>query len=88
VHWLRARAQKNRWFEEFTLVKYEMEWTSRFFFKKAAVWKKRAQDPLSYAGARSYAARQAFNWTRLAADGERLFGSVNSDYVVCGNLFT
>jgi hypothetical protein len=52
VHWLRARAQKNRWQEEFTLVKYEMEWTSRFFLYRAEEWMRlfNANDKFPLAG--------------------------------------
>ena len=38
VHWLRVRAWFHHWLEELTLMKNEMEWTTRFFFRKAEEW--------------------------------------------------
>lgn len=42
VHFLRARAQKNRWTEELLLVEYEMRWTAQYFSHQVTVWKGRA----------------------------------------------
>ncbi|KAG1782823.1 hypothetical protein EV702DRAFT_950816, partial [Suillus placidus] len=34
VHWLRAKALRDRWREELILVKLEMDWTHNFFLWK------------------------------------------------------
>jgi hypothetical protein len=81
VHWLRARAQKNRWSEELTLVKYEMEWTTRFFLKRAADWRERAGLPTPLPGPRAYAARQASQWSQMASEAERVFAAVYPGYI-------
>ncbi|KAG1779894.1 hypothetical protein EV702DRAFT_1043283 [Suillus placidus] len=38
VHWLRAKALKDRWEEEHLLVQHEMNWTCDFFMHKAEEW--------------------------------------------------
>ena len=81
VNWLRAKCRKDRWAEELTLVKSEMEWTKLFYARRAAVWENRATalaltDPdLLY-----YASRQAWTWTLLRTQVENAIkeSSVNS----------
>jgi hypothetical protein len=80
VHWLRARAQKNRWDEELSLVKYEMEWTARYFLYRAREWEKRFDSEDLYARPKAYAARQAAQWFYMASNADRLFKSVNREY--------
>ncbi|KAF8057043.1 hypothetical protein FPV67DRAFT_1677798 [Lyophyllum atratum] len=41
VHYLRARANRNRWAEELRLVGYEMQWTTRYFLHQATIWRDR-----------------------------------------------
>ena len=79
VHWLRARAQKNRWQEELTLVGYEMEWTTRYFLHKAGMWQEQLGDQ-TLPGPKAYAARQSAQWGNLASDAERAFRNVNREY--------
>ncbi|KAG1802912.1 uncharacterized protein HD556DRAFT_1198529, partial [Suillus plorans] len=58
VHWLRAKALKDRWAEEILLVQHEMEWTCNFFVHKAEEWKHlsviakeaKKQGSMTYAG--------------------------------------
>ncbi|KAG1731224.1 uncharacterized protein EDB91DRAFT_1238979 [Suillus paluster] len=38
VHWLRAKALRDRWEEEMLLVQHEMNWTCNFFLHKAEQW--------------------------------------------------
>ena len=80
VHWLCARAQKNRWEEELTLVKYEMEWTARYFLYWASQWNDKFNDPSVQSGPKAYAARQAAQWTQMALSADRVFLIVNRDY--------
>ncbi len=42
VHWLKAKARRDRWQEEHVLVLSEMKWTVLFYQNKASVWKGRA----------------------------------------------
>jgi hypothetical protein len=80
VHWLRAWAQKNRWDEELTLLRYEMEWTTRYFLYRAKEWEKRFDLPDMELGPKAYAARQAAQWLHMASDAERMFRTVNREY--------
>ncbi|KAF8815690.1 hypothetical protein BYT27DRAFT_7079225 [Phlegmacium glaucopus] len=73
VHWLRARAQKNRWKEEQILVGYEMEWSVRYFLYRAKVWEERCNVAALSPGAIAYAARQNARWRQVAAAAESLF---------------
>ncbi|KAG2030278.1 hypothetical protein BDR03DRAFT_878696, partial [Suillus americanus] len=38
VHWLRAKALRDRWKEEILLVQLEMDWTCNYFLWKASQW--------------------------------------------------
>ena len=82
VHWLRARAQKNRWQEELTLVGYEMQWTTRYFLYRARKWQVQLEDNDLQAGPRAYAARQAAQWGGLVSDAERAYRVVNREYKI------
>jgi hypothetical protein len=83
VHWLQARAQRNRWREEFTLVRYEMEWTVRYYIHQSEVWKQRGRVAKqgNKEGPAVYAARKSHIWWDVAAAAERKFIAVNSTYV-------
>jgi hypothetical protein len=81
LHWLRARAQANRWTEELNLTKHEMEWTVRFYMYMARKWKHR-RDVLSPSrGHHAYAEQQIDMWNELGRVGENLFRSVNREYL-------
>jgi hypothetical protein len=82
VHWIRARAQKNRWKEEFTLTGYEMEWTVRYYLHQARIWETR-RDMIQEGGdqgARTYAARKAAMWMEIARSADIRFKSINRSY--------
>src|SRR4051812_43021160 len=79
VHWLRARAQQQRWGEEVVLVRYEMQWTVRSFIHKMEQWDGRAVG-VKEAGAVAYAARQSAVWRALAQNANRSFAAANSSY--------
>ncbi|KAH9959751.1 hypothetical protein BGW80DRAFT_1183207, partial [Lactifluus volemus] len=83
VHWLRARAQKQRWKEEVILVGYEMQWTVRFFIHKQEDWERRrtmANDNQA-TGPAAYAARKAAMWGWMAQDANDSFKRTNSIYI-------
>ncbi|KAF8170801.1 hypothetical protein BJ912DRAFT_860947 [Pholiota molesta] len=75
VHWLRARAQHERWREERTLVRYEMEWTVRYFLFKSKGWLEAAENRRRSPtlGATAYAHRQSASWRQLALKADRAF---------------
>lgn len=71
----------HRWDEECTLVKYEMEWTVRYFVHKRHFWQSAftanlAQPP----GPLAYAQRKAAMWDKLAHDADRSFTNINKYY--------
>ena len=39
VHWLKAKARRDRWREEQILLASEMQWTELFFHHRASQWK-------------------------------------------------
>ena len=81
VHWLRARALKNRWHEEVVLVTYEMQWTVRYFLHKSTTWSEAIADPSIFSGAKAYAFRQANMWKKLADVADNVFKSMPSRYL-------
>ena len=78
MHWLRARAQRNRWAEEFKLVGYEMQWTVNFFVHRANKWHQRALSAATtiHAGAAAYAYRQQAMWQAVASAAQSAFEKV------------
>ena len=81
VHWLRARAQINRWTEELTLIKYEMEWMRRYFLTCSAKWQARLQSPHPHPGPMACAAWQVAQWRQMASEAEQVFCAVNWGYI-------
>ena len=81
VHWLRARAQKQRWAEELILVKHEMQWTLNFYMYTAQRWQTRRDMPQPEwerqsrpnRGRRAYAEKQIAMWNSLAEVSENAF---------------
>lgn len=60
VNYIRAKARRDRWLEEFKLVPREMHWTMLYFQRRAETW-----DGLGYEttpGKQCYARRQAGMW--------------------------
>ncbi|KAG1906159.1 uncharacterized protein F5891DRAFT_1125607 [Suillus fuscotomentosus] len=75
VHWLRAKALKDRWVEEILLAQHEMDWTCNFFRYKAEEWKhlgvvaKEAKKEAHMA----YAGRQGKIYESLLEEAKRAF---------------
>jgi len=77
VHWLRARAQRDRWAEEFKLVVHEMQWVVNFFTHRSKVWSERAAFGTSVnAGALAFALRQSAMWRGVASSAKSTFDQV------------
>ncbi|KAG1733409.1 uncharacterized protein EDB91DRAFT_1084462 [Suillus paluster] len=75
VHWLRAKALRDRWEEEMLLVQHEMNWTYNFFLHKAEQWIllatiSKAADKVGHL---AYAARQCKMYQRLYEDSRDAF---------------
>ncbi|KAH9009792.1 hypothetical protein EDB85DRAFT_2162272 [Lactarius pseudohatsudake] len=68
VHWLRARAQFERWSEEQHSIHNEAKWIPAYFHAKAETWKKlmitATQDSLK--GHQAYASYQMHAWEELS----------------------
>ena len=68
VHWLRARAQFERWSEEQHSIHNEATWIPTYFHAKAETWKKlmitAMQDSLK--GHQAYASYQMHAWEELS----------------------
>jgi len=73
VNWLRAKARKERWEEEFELVKKEMEWTVNCFRYKERTWKEIAESE-GQEGHRAYGWKQSSIWRRQASLAAATFG--------------
>ena len=68
VHWLRAKARKNRWNEEIVLLEAETGWTRAFFRSKADEWNALKKEAVEKGdrGLDCYAARQNDLYHKLA----------------------
>ncbi|KAF9525991.1 hypothetical protein CPB83DRAFT_726711, partial [Crepidotus variabilis] len=65
VHWLRGRAESQRWAEEVTLLEHEMQWTVNSHLFQASLWTKIANAESCRPGATAYAYKQAECWNQL-----------------------
>lgn len=83
VHWLRARAQSNRWAEELKLTHNEMSWVARFFSFKYHTWEncKNTAIGLGDPGSVAYAERQMHFWYTMARKADLRFRGVNTEYI-------
>lgn len=82
VHWLRARAQQQRWNEELILVGHEMDWTVRYYIYQSTIWKdrKKVAEGMRDSGAAVYAAKKDAMWMLMAVTAADQFQNVNPSY--------
>lgn len=75
VAWLRAKARRDRWQEELTLLPDEMLWTVLTFLHHSQQWTSREGQAQQQAlrGHQAYAARQAAMWKKFAEDAGKRF---------------
>ena len=80
VHWLKAKARRDRWTEEFNLLSSEMDWTVSYYQYQASCWQQRADvirqgddicpddnsDDRSKRGKICYAMKQKRMWNTMA----------------------
>ncbi|KAI9435892.1 hypothetical protein BJY52DRAFT_1230672 [Lactarius psammicola] len=80
VHWLRAKAQFQRWMEEQASLHNEAEWVPAYFHAKAEQWKvlmsKAAQR--SQHGHKAYASQQMYLWEELSRSSEKALSPITS----------
>ncbi|KAG1882239.1 hypothetical protein F4604DRAFT_1921982 [Suillus subluteus] len=75
VNWLRTKALRDRWSEEVTIVKHEMQWSINFFKHRAKQWLGHMHNATSagLTGHTCYAARQSHIYDQLASHAEDSF---------------
>lgn len=74
VHWLRAKAKRDRAHEQITLLPLEMQWTIAYFKRQADVWTAHIDTgPAVTLGHISYAWRQTTMWKSFAEHAELKF---------------
>ncbi|KAG1867501.1 hypothetical protein C8R48DRAFT_747361 [Suillus tomentosus] len=87
VHWLRAKALRDRWREEMLLVKLEMDWTCKFFLWKTTIWGEHMQESLEkrLPGHGCYAGRQSHMYSLLAQDAQAAFQDLQNVLIEAGD---
>lgn len=80
MHWLRAKAQFERWKEEQYSIHNEAVWVPAYFHAKAECWKawmvKAGEAKLS--GHKAYASRQVHAWEELSRSSMKAFTPITS----------
>ena len=79
VHWLKAKAQRDRWREEERMLFQEMEFVTAFMERWESIWKKSAMSSRSEgfsSGVECYALRTADMWQTSADHAWLEFGKV------------
>ncbi|KAI6101699.1 hypothetical protein EDD16DRAFT_1525810 [Pisolithus croceorrhizus] len=72
INWLKARARRDRWKEEVSLVRHEMLWTCLWFEHHKNMWEKRALQS-SEPGKEAYAKKQMGLWSDFAKKARLMF---------------
>ena len=84
VNWMRARAQRNRWEEEFPRTENEMIWTTLYFMHQRDLWYSRLQAlPWmvgSSPGHEAYCQQKISHWEEFARIAEHQFKIANPDF--------
>jgi hypothetical protein len=68
VHWLRAKAQFERWMEEQSSIYNEADWVPAYFHARSEVWRKvmKTAMEMSLKGHTAYASAQMHAWEELS----------------------
>ncbi|KAG1889860.1 hypothetical protein F4604DRAFT_1914378 [Suillus subluteus] len=87
VHWLWAKALRDRWKEEMTLVQLEMDWTCNYFSWRATQWGDRMRESLEkpLPGHACYSGRQSQMYSLLAQDAQAAFQDLQSVSIETGD---
>jgi hypothetical protein len=70
-----------RWSEELVLIRYEMQWTVRYFDHQSQKWQSASTNVNTAPGALAYAHRQHGQWQELALWADKAFRSTNLEYI-------
>ena len=78
VHWLRAKAQFERWLEEQQSIHNEAEWIPSWFHAKAETWKVLmvTAEEASLRGHQAYASHQMHTWEELSQSSREALSSI------------
>ncbi|KAI6023456.1 hypothetical protein EDC04DRAFT_2934178 [Pisolithus marmoratus] len=72
INWLKARARRDRWKEEVSLVRHEMLWTGLWFEYHKKMWEQRALQSTE-PGKEAYANKQMGLWSDFASKARLMF---------------
>jgi hypothetical protein len=80
VHWLRAKAQFQRWIEEQASIHNEAEWVPAYFHTRSEKWKvlmtiARQQQQC---GHEAYASQQMHSWEELSMSSKKALSPITS----------
>ncbi|KAI5983613.1 hypothetical protein EDC04DRAFT_2616104 [Pisolithus marmoratus] len=78
INWLKARARRDRWKEEVSLVRHEMLWTGLWFEYHKKMWEQRALQ-LTEPGKEAYAKKQMGLWSDFASKARLMFHGKQMD---------
>ncbi|KAI6017423.1 hypothetical protein EDC04DRAFT_2902597 [Pisolithus marmoratus] len=85
INWLKARARRDRWKEEVSLVRHEMLWTGLWFEYHKKMWEQRALQ-LTEPGKEAYANKQMGLWSDFASKARLMFhGKQMLEYYATGH---
>ncbi|KAI6094231.1 hypothetical protein EDD16DRAFT_1503489 [Pisolithus croceorrhizus] len=80
INWLKARARRDRWKEEVSLVRHEMLWTCLWFEYHKDMWEKRALESTE-PGKEAYAKKQMGLWNDFAKKARLMFQGKHVDCI-------
>ncbi|KAI6009101.1 hypothetical protein EDC04DRAFT_2610741 [Pisolithus marmoratus] len=78
INWLKARARRDRWKEEVSLVRHEMLWTVLWFEYHKKIWEQRALQSTE-PGKEAYAKKQIGLWSDFASKARLMFHGKQMD---------
>ncbi len=78
VHWLRAKAQFQRWLEEQRSIHNEAEWVPAYFQARSEMWRKLmiSAAERSLKGHEAYASAQVCAWEELSSSSKAALSSI------------
>ncbi|KAI6107201.1 hypothetical protein EDD16DRAFT_1523372 [Pisolithus croceorrhizus] len=78
INWLKARARRDRWKEEVSLVRHEMLWTRLWFEYHKSMWEQRALQSTE-PGKEAYARKQMVLWSDFENKASLMFQGKQMD---------
>ncbi|KAI6094266.1 hypothetical protein EV401DRAFT_1896361 [Pisolithus croceorrhizus] len=86
INWLKARARRDRWKEEVSLVRHEMLWTRLWFEYHKNMWEQRALQ-LTEPGKEAYARKQMVLWSDFENKASLMFQEWEQIYMATRMVF-